>query len=73
MFDKKKLVEQLKKDFKSIDGGLMYSFEPGRWDRHFEKQAEIMMKSMPKPSITSQLPFGLKSSIPTPHYKTYNY
>lgn len=38
--EKRRLVQQLINDFKSRDGGLMYSLEPMKWNSYFEKQAE---------------------------------
>lgn len=43
--EKRRLVQQLINDFKSRDGGFMYSLEPAKWNSYFEQQAEQMLRS----------------------------
>ncbi len=58
MSDKKKIIEQLKKDYKKSQGGLgglAYSASPMASDKMFEKQADQILRSH-QPNFQSQVP-----------------
>lgn len=69
MSQKKKIIEQLKKDFKKSGGGLgglQYSGSPMKYNKMFENQADMILKAQ-QPKIQPKYP-----SIPSyaPSYKT---
>ncbi|MFX1499546.1 MAG: tetratricopeptide repeat protein [Promethearchaeota archaeon] len=74
MSQKKKIIDQLKKDFKQAHGGLgglEYSSSPMKYNKMFEKQADMILKSQ-QPQIKPTLPSTPSyKPIPKPNYTTY--